>query len=62
MASEGTQHHARAHFSTPEVESARYAAAQRLGVLIEQREELVKDVARVEVEMAECEAKIRSFD
>jgi hypothetical protein len=70
MASEGTQHHARAHFSTPELESARYAAAERLGELIERREQLLfcsdeaeaAELASIEEQMSVCEATIRRFE
>ena len=52
----------RAHFSTAELESERYAAAERLGVLIERRDELLSEVSQVEAEMKTCEATVRSFD
>lgn len=52
----------RAHFASAEQESERYAAAQRLGELIERREQLLKDIARVEGEMQTAEAQIKAFD
>lgn len=58
----GSQHHGRAHFASAELESERYAAAERLGVLIERREQLVSELSEIAIEMTTCEAKVRSFD
>jgi hypothetical protein len=52
----------RAHESTLEVEAERYAAAERLGVLIERRERLVTELSEVAIEMSVCEEKVRSFE
>jgi hypothetical protein len=38
----------RAHFSTAETETKRHAAAERLGELIERREQLLSEVSQVE--------------
>jgi hypothetical protein len=60
----------RAHFSTAEVEGERYAAAERLGELIERREQLLPrsaeadvaaELAQVAEQMGACEAKIRAI-
>jgi hypothetical protein len=58
----GTRSGGRAYFSPPELEGERYAAAERLGELIEQREALLSRVAQIEGAMKVAEAKVRSFD
>jgi hypothetical protein len=66
----GSQHHGRAHFATAEQESERYAAAERLGELIERREQLLfcsdeaeaAELASIEEQMSVCEATIRRFE
>lgn len=59
----------RAHIATPESESKRWDAAQRMAALIERREELQADaddaevmseLVGIEAEMAEAEKTIRS--
>jgi hypothetical protein len=51
----------RAHPATPQQETERYAAAARLGELIERREQLVSELSEIAIEMTTCEEKIRSF-
>jgi hypothetical protein len=62
MARDGSRTGGRAHSATPEQETERYAAAERLGELIERREELLSEVSQVEAAMKACEATVRSFD
>ena len=57
----GSQHHGRAHFASAELEGERFAAAERLGELIERREQLVSELSEIAIEMTTCEEKIRSF-
>lgn len=66
----GSKTGGRAHFASAEVESERYAAAQRLGELIERREELLArsgeadaaaELASIEEQMSACETKIRAI-
>lgn len=58
----GSQHHGRAHFASAELEGERFAAAERLGVLIERREQLVSELSEIAIEMTTCEATVRSFE
>jgi hypothetical protein len=58
----GSQHHGRAHFASAELEGERFAAAERLGELIERREQLVSELSEIAIEMTTCEERIRSFD
>ena len=58
----GSRSGGRAHPATAEQESERYAAAERLGVLIERREELVSELSEIAIEMTTCEEKIKAFD
>jgi hypothetical protein len=59
---EGSRSHGRAHFASREQESERFAAAQRLGALIERRDLLVTRVGEIEAQMTCEERIIRSFD
>jgi hypothetical protein len=59
---EAAEPEAEAERTSHRPESERHAAAERLGELIERREELLIEVSQVEAEMKAAEATVRSFE